>query len=1136
MKRILGYLSVLLLALAVFTSLLPAQTAINGELTGTVTDPQGAVVPNAQVELKSLQTGETKNATTNSSGQYRFSLLKPGGYSATVTAAGFQATTQNASVNLGQVTNLNIKAGLAGTSTSIEVTTEAPLLQSDNANLSTTYNAAQIDHLPAPGGDTTSYAFTAPGVTISTGAGYGNFSAYGLPSNSNLFTTNGNDNMDPYLNLNNSGASNLTLGANELSEVAVVENGYSVQYGRQAGAQVNSVTKGGTNQFHGNASYWYNAGGFNANDWFNNHGVSAAAAAADPTGTLVAKTPRPHAVNNQYAGSFGGHIIKDKLFFFGDYEGLRYVLPGGGAPVFIPTPAFSNFVLGNIGATSPSQLPFYQTILGLYAGASGAGRAAPVPVTASDPGGCGAFVDPVFGVTQPCSMKFQSTNNNLNTETLYSGRIDYNISSSDTIFGRYRHDNGVQATQTDPINSAFNANSIQPEYEGQITETHLFGSTATNQVIISGSWYSAKFGPPNIQKSLSVFPTTLTFADGDLNGLGVESAGFLYPQGRNVTQWMIVDDFSKTHGNHDFKIGMNFRRNDVSSYVAPSNTSGFFTFNDVTDFVNGNLNNGSQFNQNFTRIGQVPIALYSAAVYAQDQWKPRSNLSLTYGLRLDRNANPKCQKNCFTRLNAPFGTASHDSTQPYNSIIRTGLTNAFPNIETISLQPRVGIAYTIRPTTVIRSGIGLFTDLFPATLADRFITNAPNVVNFIATSGNVAPGPGSAADANAQSNAAFQSGFANGATLAQFQTAVPGFTVPNFSTVANRVANPKFVEYNLEVEQAIGRRVSVSLNYVGNYGYDLFNQNAELNAFCKSTVAGHCPFAGIIGTTPADPRFGQILEVNNHGYSNYNGFNPSVKFRLGDFFQGSFSYTWSKAMDTCSNNCLLPFNLNTAPSIRNQLNPVGLGQTNYGPADYDTRHALSANYVLAAPRRVFNNGLLSAIAGGWTLGETVYFHSGYPFSVVNTSVRSRNLGNVTGLRNAVLLSDYLGGAPSSCSTPQASVQNFAPCLSTSSFAASGAQTDFGNLSRNHFRGAGYLNTDVNLNKNFHLGERFVFGLGANAFNILNHPNFDLPVNNRALGNFGQITQSVSAPTSPYGSFTGSAVSGRVLQLNAHVSF
>jgi hypothetical protein len=205
----------------------------------------------------------------------------------------------------------------------------------------------------------TAYAFSSPGVTISTGGGYGNFSAFGLPGVSNLFTTNGADNMDPYLNLNNSGASNLTLGANEISEAAVVLNGYTGQYGRQAGANVNYVTKSGTNAFHGNAAWWYNDRVLNANDWFNN-----------ATGT-----PRPRAISNEWADSFGGPIRRDKLFFFVDNEGLRYVLPGGGAPVYLPTPAFASFVQSNVAATTPSASNFYSQIFKLFAGAPGAQRA-----------------------------------------------------------------------------------------------------------------------------------------------------------------------------------------------------------------------------------------------------------------------------------------------------------------------------------------------------------------------------------------------------------------------------------------------------------------------------------------------------------------------------------------------------------------------------------------------------------------------------------------------------------------------------------------------------------------------------------------------------------------------------------------
>ncbi len=1138
MKNMLRYFFVLIVALAILTSIAAAQSVVTGDLAGNVTDPSGAVIPNAQVALKNLQTGEAQTATTNAQGAYRFPFLKPGSYSATVNAQGFQPTTQDANVNLGQVTNLNIKAGLAGTSVSIEVTADAQLLQNDNANISTTYNTAQIDNLPAPGGDTTSYAFTAPGVTVSTGGGYGNFSAYGLPSNSNLFTVNGNDNNDPYLNLNNSGASNLTLGANELSEIAVVENGYSVQYGRNAGAQVNSVTKSGANQYHGNASYWYNSKAFNANDWFSNHTTPV--------------TPRGHAVNHQYAASFGGPIIKDKLFFFADQEQLRYVLPGSTA-VFLPSAQFESYVLSTLPA---AQVPFYTKAFNLYNGAPGAGRAIPVaggtscgdllndPTTGAPGGG---VVTPFAGGAIPCATNFQSTTNNLNTEWLLSTRVDYNISSKDTLFGRFRTDHGLQATGTDPISSVFNENSVQPEYEGQLTETHIISPSATNQFIAAGTWYQALFSANNLPAALNAFPTTFLFNDGvftNLGGGGNQGLGDSnVPQGRNVTQWQLIDDFSKTIGNHDLKIGANFRRNDVSSYATGPQTSGLLTFNSLTEFTTGALvGNGSTYSQNFRRVNQVPLAFYSLALYGQDQWKPSSNLSLTYGLRIDRNANPTCRKNCFTRMNAPFLSEASGVTAatPYNATIQTGLSHAFQSVEAVTIQPRIGIAYTARPNTVIRAGIGIFSDLFPATIADRFITNGPNVANFSTLAGTVdAPGtPGTIFDSVAAANAAFQTGFPAGGTLASIQAANPLFAGLNYNSAAKKIANPKFVEYNFEIEQAIGRRLTASLNYVGNYGYDEFNQNLVENAKCRLNKAGtNCPFAGFT-TTALDPRFNQIRDLNNHGYSNYNGINPSLRWRIADHLQGSFSYTYSKALDTCSNNCLLPFNFLTAPSIRNQIDPRGLGVLNYGPSDYDSRHALSANYVFTAPKRVLNSRLLSGAVGGWNLAQTIYYHTGYPFSVVNTGLRG-NLRNVTGIASTVMLSDFLGGGSQQCSAPSPSTAGFSTCLNAASFAPTSAQADFGNIARNSFRGPGYFDTDLNLTKNFHLTERFVLGVGANAFNILNHPNFDLPVNNRLLGTFGQIQSTVGAPTSPYGTQIGSvnpAVTGRLIQLNAHIIF
>ena len=1099
--------------LALLATALAAQSIVSGELAGTVTDPSGASVAAARITLQSDATGDVHTATTGASGEFHFSLLRPDVYTVTVAATGFATTNQKVTVNLGQVSSVKIQLGLQSQTQIVNVTEQAPLTQTDNANLATTFDVRQLANLPAPGNDITSYAFTAPGVSVSTGGGYGNFTVFGLPGVSNLYTVNGTDNMDPYLNLNNSGASNLTLGANEIQEAAVVMNGYTGQYGRQAGAQVNYVTKSGTNDFHGNAAWYYNGRVLNANDWFNNANA----------------TDRPFSVSNEWADSVGGRIIKNKLFFYFDNEGLRYVLPSGG-PVYIPSTNFANYVLNNLKTTNPAAVPLYTTAFGLYAGASGAARATPVTPDIDPALGCGDFTGGGFGVTQPCASTFRSTVNNLNTEWLLASKVDYNLSDKDRLYVRYNMDRGVQATGTDPINPAFNANSVQPSYGGQFGYTRVISPTMVNQLLLSGSYYSAIFGPPNLAAALQTFPTTWAFTDGiysnpnaTATSLGGEDQR--YPQGRKVRQHQLIDDFSLTHNQHVLKFGVNFRQNYVSTYAYGSNTSGLLTFNSMTDFVNGSLDAGaSTYTQAFTSIGAEPLKMYSVGFYGQDEWKVRRNLTLTLTLRMDRNSNISCGGNCFNEMPSTFGQIDHSATTPYNSTIHTGLSNAFPSNEPVVVEPRVGFAYSVNNSTVVRGGFGIFSDLYQGVIADRMITNSPAVSTFTTTSGLVAlNNPNSAFAKVANSAAAFQNGFASGATLAQLQASVPGFSKPTFNTIANKLYNPKYYEWNFEVQRAIGKDYGVSLNYVGNHGYQELNESLFANAYAPAGFYG-------LPTSAPDPRFGEIRELNSQGWSNYDGLVASFQWRVGSQFSGRFNYTWGHSLDTCSNECIEPFNLLSAPSLRYQVNPVGLGSLNYSNSDYDVRHTISANYVYTVPSR-FHNAILNGVLGGWTAGGTLLYHSGYPFSIVNSAVRSAQISNATGIASATVLSDWLGGSSyPSCTTPN--VQ----CYSASQFGTKTGQHDWGNIPRNSFRGPGYFDTDLNINKTFSVHERYKLLVGAYLFNILNHANFDLPFNNIAVGNFGQIQSTVGPPTSAYGSFQGSAVSGRVIQTQIKFTF
>lgn len=302
-------------ALLLLPGIALAQSIVTGAINGTVTDPSGAVIAGATVTLTSTATGESFNTESNATGSYSFGLVKPGHYGLTVSHQGFKQVSEPVDVALGQVGQYNVKMELGSGSITVEVTGEGALLQTENANITTSIEAAQIENLPNPGGDLTNIAQTAPGVTMNSTGGYGNFSAFGLPGTANLFTINGNDYNDPFLNLNNSGASNLLLGSNEIQEVAVVSNAYTGQYGRQAGAQIDYATKSGSNAFHGDAVYYYNSGGMNASDFYNGYA---------------------HEVNNQWAAALGGPVIKDKLFFFVNTEGLRYSLAAGSAQLAIP--------------------------------------------------------------------------------------------------------------------------------------------------------------------------------------------------------------------------------------------------------------------------------------------------------------------------------------------------------------------------------------------------------------------------------------------------------------------------------------------------------------------------------------------------------------------------------------------------------------------------------------------------------------------------------------------------------------------------------------------------------------------------------------------------------------------------------
>jgi Carboxypeptidase regulatory-like domain len=1106
---------------------LGAQTATTGDIAGVVTDPTAAVVSGVSVTLTNLDTGSSTSTTTNLQGSFNFAFLQPGNYSISAAASGFNKTVHKVVVTLGSSITANLQLAISSQHETVEVTDAANGVQTEDANLETNIGAEQIAVLPNPGNDLTAVALTAPGVVMNTTGGSvfggGNYEFFGLPSNSNVFTYDGANDNDPYFNVNNSGATNLTLGLNDVQETSVVTNGYSGQFGGLAGANINYVSKSGTNSFHGNAEYWWNGRALNSNNYFRNQANAVAGSQIDP---------RPFVNANQYAVSFGGPIRKDKSFFFVDYEGIRLLIPSLFS-VNLPTQQFENAVIANLNSVSPASVPFYNQLFGIWNAAPGATRAQNTLAG----GGCSnvtSLAGVAFGPANPCANQLQGGTSQGTNDYLIVGRYDQIIGNNDKLFIRVQHESGQQATYTDPLSPAFDAHSAQPEWQSQLSETHTFGANKVNNFIASLQWYSALFTMTNPTAEFQTLPETLSLDDGSLFPLNNEGTAF--PQGRVITQYGIVDDFSWTRGRHGLRFGVNFRRDDVSDHnfedVIPfvqEVTLNDFAFGGVAPVPPGGTPGGSILSQNFPVNTNVPIALYQLGWYASDEFKVTSNLKLTLSMRFDHLSNPICQTNCFQSLSEPFQNLNRAA--PVNQALTTGLHTAFPSVTSVVYQPKVGFAWSPlgAKNTVIRGGFGIFSDAIPTGGIDDILTNAPNDPSFNLFNGALSPAaPGNLNGQATAANAAFRANFANGGVVPAFSFFNPGV-----------VQIPRYDEWDLEIQHALGWHTTLSAKYVGNHGEHEEITNPALNAFSPTGA----PFGGLPTTQP-DPRFGVVAQTQNVGNSNYNGVTLTAAHTVNGGFQFQASYTYSHALDEISNSSLNPFGVNTSSNVDvvTPLNPFNIRQLNYGNADYDIRQSFVMNYVWSDAIRHLTSRGPNALARGWTLSGTIFKHTGFPYSIYSSNETAALQQGLFGSANpataTAVLANVVGAPNISCGASASQLVNGLPnpCYSAANFAD--PTNNFGTQRRNQFRGPGYFDTDFDVEKSFAIPkwESAKFSIGARFFNLFNHPNFAFPNTDADSSQFGQITQTVSQPTTIYGSGLGADASPRVIELQGKFIF
>jgi hypothetical protein len=1121
------------------------QNRTTGAIAGTVRDPSGAMIPGATITVINTGTHATRISTSTAEGSYLVSDLEPGNYTVRVSHSGFNtAVLGPIAVTVGGIANFRVTMKVGEQVESVTVSETAPVIEITNPNTATTLTAQQLSNIPNPGMDLTYIANLAPGAVMNTTGGYGNTEFNGLPSEGNFFTEDGMPDNDPFLDLNNSGPSNLMLGQNAVQEVSINTNSFSAAQGGLGAAQMNYVTKVGTNQFHGNAYETWNGSNMNAADYF----VNAVPGSVKPSSNV-----------NQFGGSIGGPIKKNKAFFFFDYEGLYISLPEF-ATVTVPSAGYESYILNDAlpnggldyvtplanGSPTPlpaepQEIPWYQKMFSIYGTPSGT----PVPIIGC-PLGAGAIANSGLSDGNGCGLTRGASSSNDTHERLFNAKVSQTLSKNDQLWYRFTDDRGVQATYTSPFEpSVFNADSIQPDDSAAIGWTHTFSPNVVNEINPGFQWYSAIFVNDNPSAALTTMPIQL--APSYLSGVG--GADYDWPQGRNVTQYFLNDNLSWVHGRNQFTFGENFHRFLVSDHDFASGTTPYMSLSDLPEYTYGAVGYAYQY---FPVSEDEPIATAGLDAYAQDQIRVTPKLTLSPGIRATWNSDIKNQQSLFSELDNNFYAISHNVSQPLDQAIQDGQSMAFRGSPLIFWQPRMALAYELRHNTVLRSGFGTFVDIFPAYLADYIGENPPYDPQF--TGGLYGPDggtaifpnvPGSAFSALAAANQAFVTGYKSGvlscAAPAATSNCIPAVSMTNPPNFMNY---PYSIQWNFTVEHQFGSSWGLNISYVGTrYLQNTISESAD----AYETACAGC-FSPYPYNAPVDSRFGSVTQIINGGSSIYNGLQTSVKKTTSHGVSFDANYTWSHCLDYLSNGGIFGFD---SPALTGPI--PGELYRDYGNCDYDIRNSLNADYVWKLPNLV-HNGFAGAILNGWQVSGTLFAHSGYPFTpesyVAGGTFQNGSAGPMFANRVAgqpLYTSSSIPGVTQVGQVQFLNPDAYASVMDPNTGACVGGDTvancTFGNGTRNSLFGPSLLWTDMDVSKFFKINERIQLRVDAQFYNLLNHPNFNTPGYTfgepgeaSTLVGVGTISSAVNPPTSLLGSGLGGDNSVRMIALKAELIF
>ncbi|HEU0176351.1 MAG TPA: carboxypeptidase regulatory-like domain-containing protein [Blastocatellia bacterium] len=1056
MTRIIRFFTLSLALMAGAFSLANAQ-ATSGSISGVVTDERQSAISNATVTARNVGTNESRVTTVDSEGRYRFSNLQVGNYEITVQANGFAKLVRSGvELLLNQDAVVNAVLKPSAVEEVITVAENASLLNTSNAEVSTRFDTKRLSELPlAPNRNVLNAALSAAGVS-QLGSGQTsfaqgmNFSVNGMRLRSNNFMFDGQDSNDPSV----SGSQQPINNPDVVQELRLVTNQFAAEYGRAAGSVVNVITKAGTNRFHGSAFL------------FNNNEVFNARSNQDKSAGF---TDAPRRNENQFGGTIGGPIRKDKTFFFGSYQRWTDRQLGAGFTISgAPTDAGRQILQQQVGsrpqvAALLKFLPAAQTANGATAlfspnASDNCNPVAPDANTPAPPPDPGCIAVPLGSLTGANPIVF---NNNQ-----WSVRIDHRFSDRTQINGRYfiNDQNSVGDGQATPQGLGNVAPSRNQS--ANIGLVSVLSGALVNEARIAYQ----RFG----STTNALDPTSQAIPSIEINQLGLigfnaaasrTAIGLAVnlPQFRFNNTYQIIDNLSLTKGSHASKFGIDFRRIQVKSFFFPT-IRGRLAYQNLETFVD-DVAISSAINRPVPG-GQTLqyYNWYDLFFYAQDEWKITPNFALTYGLRYETPGN------------------SIDSLVPFSDMIVAANGNnpnfAFtpvPKRDLNNFQPRIGFNWN--PRTGGEGIIGRLTG------GDKLVVRGgysrTNDYGFININLNIASAFPFVAALNPSLTNAYTS-----LQTAQFNPSTNPLTVARTIVGADFRA-PYADQYSLEIQRELGKDWVMRVGYVGTKGTALF-QTVDGNPRQPSTAAfdSKAPLGTPANPFRVDPTRGVIRLRCNCASSIYHSLQTSLEKRLSRNFSAGFHYTWSSFIDDASEI------FNPQPQGEIAVPQDSFNRSaDRARSSYDRPHRFTGNAVYGIPFFSEQSGLAGHFLGGWQVNALFTLQSGTPFTVLNGA-------DPTGALNGI--DSLVGNAirPNLNTNLDLSNMNIIDILRAggaslfSPLPKSGVRV--GNLGRNTLRGDGIANIDFGIIKNTKIVEGQNVQFRAEFYNATNTRNFGTP--------------------------------------------